>query len=69
MAEPQIAFNLAAVLESSECAPWVRVSSSTADNLETALSMYERAEAGGIGRAGQNIRSVSAKILSKKGRS
>jgi len=36
-----------------------------ADNLETALKMYERAKKGGIDRAAQNIRNVGAKILAK----
>ncbi|RXK40005.1 hypothetical protein M231_02645 [Tremella mesenterica] len=50
--DPEIAFNLAAVLEST-------------NNLETALKLYRRAEKGGISRAGQNIRSVSAKLLTQ----
>jgi len=30
------------------------------------LKLYEKAEKGGIERAAQNVRSVSAKILAKK---
>jgi hypothetical protein len=41
------------------------VADESADNLETALKMYERAKNGGIERAAQNIRNVGAKILSK----
>ncbi|ORX37227.1 hypothetical protein BD324DRAFT_650833 [Kockovaella imperatae] len=52
--DPEVAFNLAAILEST-------------GNLEASLKMYERAEKGGIERAGQNIRSVSAKILAGSG--
>lgn len=37
----------------------------SADNLETALKMYERAKNGGIDRAAMNIRNVGAKILAK----
>lgn len=37
-----------------------------ADNLETSLKMYERAQKGGIERASQNVRNVGAKILAKK---
>jgi hypothetical protein len=36
-----------------------------ADNLETALKMYEKAKNGGIERAAQNIRNVGAKIITK----
>jgi uncharacterized protein YggU (UPF0235/DUF167 family) len=36
-----------------------------ANNLEPALKLYEKAQKGGIERAAQNIRNVSAKILSK----
>ena len=40
-----------------------------AGNLDSSLKMYERAEQGGIARAAQNIRSVSAKILTAQGKS
>ncbi|KAK1925872.1 TPR-like protein [Papiliotrema laurentii] len=50
--DAEIAFNLAAILEST-------------DNLEPALKLYEKALQGGIERAAQNVRSVSAKILAK----
>ncbi|KAK4683591.1 hypothetical protein P7C73_g6647, partial [Tremellales sp. Uapishka_1] len=51
--DPEIAFNLAAVLEST-------------DNLETALTLYQKALKLGIERAAQNVRSVGAKILAQK---
>ncbi|TYJ58330.1 hypothetical protein B9479_000876 [Cryptococcus floricola] len=51
--DPEIAFNLAAVLES-------------AGKLDTALTLYQKAEAGGIDRAAQNVRNVSAKLLGEK---
>jgi hypothetical protein len=38
----------------------------TANNLEPALKLYEKAQKGGIDRAAQNIRNVSAKILGQK---
>jgi hypothetical protein len=41
------------------------VTNNPADNLETALKMYERAKKGGIDRAAMNIRNVGAKILAK----
>ena len=41
------------------------VTDKLADNLETALKMYERAKNGGIDRAAMNIRNVGAKILAK----
>jgi hypothetical protein len=41
------------------------VTNKPADNLETALKMYERAKNGGIDRAAMNIRNVGAKILAK----
>lgn len=37
-----------------------------ADNLEPALALYERSAAGGVERAQQNVRNISAKILGKK---
>ena len=43
----------------------MQVANVSADNLETALKMYERAKKGGIDRAAQNIRNVGAKILAK----
>ena len=39
-----------------------------ADNLDTALTLYEKAQKGGVERAAQNIRSISAKILAKRAR-
>ncbi|WVF69003.1 hypothetical protein IAT40_003777 [Kwoniella sp. CBS 6097] len=51
--DPEIAFNLAAVLEST-------------GNLETALTLYKKAQSGGIERAAQNVRNVSAKILGQR---
>ncbi|KAI9634678.1 uncharacterized protein MKK02DRAFT_37555 [Dioszegia hungarica] len=51
--DPEIAFNLAAVLEST-------------GSLEHALKLYKRAEDGGISRAKQNIISISAKIMGQK---
>lgn len=38
----------------------------SAGSLDHALKLYKRAENGGIERAKQNIRSVSAKILGQK---
>jgi TPR repeat protein len=62
--DPEIAFNLAAVLESSK---YIRVNPlMTADNLDHALSLYKRAAEGGVERAQQNIRNISAKILGKQ---
>lgn len=40
-----------------------------ADNLDHALSLYKRAAEGGVERAQQNIRNVSAKILGKQAKS
>jgi hypothetical protein len=37
-----------------------------ANNLETALNLYEKAQKGGIERASQNIRNISAKILANR---
>lgn len=37
-----------------------------ADKLEMALQMYKKAQEGGIDRAAQNIRNVSAKLLGMK---
>ncbi|WVR06519.1 hypothetical protein IAU60_003550 [Kwoniella sp. DSM 27419] len=51
--DPEIAFNLAAVLEST-------------GNLETALTLYKKAHSGGIDRAAQNVRNVSAKIIGQR---
>ncbi|RSH87976.1 uncharacterized protein EHS24_000499 [Apiotrichum porosum] len=51
--DPEVAFNLAAVLEST-------------DSLETALTLYRKAQAGGIERAAANVRNVGAKILAKQ---
>ncbi|KIR27447.1 hypothetical protein I309_03653 [Cryptococcus deuterogattii LA55] len=51
--DPEIAFNLAAVLEST-------------GNLDTALTLYKKAQSGGIERAAQNVRNVSAKLLGQK---
>lgn len=51
--DPEIQYNLAAVLEACE-------------QLEEALVAYKRALEGGIQRAEQNIRNCSAKILSAK---
>lgn len=51
--DPEIQYNLAAVLEACE-------------QLEEALVAYKRALEGGIQRAEQNIRNCSAKILGAK---
>ncbi|OCF35132.1 hypothetical protein I316_03173 [Kwoniella heveanensis BCC8398] len=51
--DPEIAFNLAAVLEST-------------GNLDTALTLYKKAQSGGIERAAQNVRNVSAKIIGQR---
>ncbi|KDN53351.1 TPR-like protein [Tilletiaria anomala UBC 951] len=51
--DPEIQYNLAAVLEAVE-------------QLEEALIAYKRAFDGGIERASQNIRNVNAKILSAR---
>ncbi|WVO18092.1 hypothetical protein L204_105793 [Cryptococcus depauperatus] len=51
--DAEIAFNLAAVLEST-------------GNLEQALTLYRKAESGGIDRASQNLRNISAKIMAQK---
>lgn len=51
--DPEIQYNLAAVLEACE-------------QLEEALVAYKRALDGGIQRAEQNIRNCSAKILGAK---
>lgn len=51
--DPEIQYNLAAVLEACE-------------QLEDALTAYKRALDGGIQRAEQNIRNCSAKLLSAK---
>lgn len=50
--DPEIAFNLAAVLEAT-------------GQLEEALTYYKRAEENGVERAAMHIRNVSAKILGK----
>ncbi|WWD18655.1 hypothetical protein CI109_103108 [Kwoniella shandongensis] len=54
--DAEIAFNLAAVLEST-------------GNLETALTLYKKAQEGGIDRAAQNVRNVSAKIIGQRAKS
>ncbi|WVN90554.1 uncharacterized protein L203_105793 [Cryptococcus depauperatus CBS 7841] len=51
--DAEIAFNLAAILEST-------------GNLEQALTLYRKAESGGIDRASQNLRNISAKIMAQK---
>lgn len=51
--DPEIAFNLAAVLEAT-------------GRLEEALEHYKRSEANGVHRASMHIRNVSAKILAQK---
>ncbi|GHJ88441.1 hypothetical protein NliqN6_4843 [Naganishia liquefaciens] len=51
--DPEIAFNLAAVLEST-------------GNNEPALTLYEKAVSLGIERAQQNVRNVKAKIVAAK---
>ena len=43
-----------------------QLTNDAADNLEPALKLYEKALEGGIERASQNVRSISAKILTKK---
>nr|ODN85323.1 hypothetical protein L203_04931 [Cryptococcus depauperatus CBS 7841] len=68
--DAEIAFNLAAILESS----MFRLAKSqvlitvldTAGNLEQALTLYRKAESGGIDRASQNLRNISAKIMAQK---
>ncbi|WWC88646.1 uncharacterized protein L201_003559 [Kwoniella dendrophila CBS 6074] len=54
--DPEIAFNLAAVLEST-------------NQLEPALTLYKKAQSGGIERAAQNVRNVSAKIIGQRAKS
>ncbi|WWC62787.1 uncharacterized protein I303_105384 [Kwoniella dejecticola CBS 10117] len=51
--DPEIAFNLAAILEST-------------GQLEPALTLYKKAQSGGIDRAAQNVRNVSAKIIGER---
>ncbi|KAN0088514.1 hypothetical protein V8E55_005571 [Tylopilus felleus] len=51
--DPEIAFNLAAVLEA-------------AGQLEEALEYYKRSQENGVDRAAMHIRNVSAKILGKQ---
>ncbi|KAF9245273.1 hypothetical protein BU15DRAFT_58893 [Melanogaster broomeanus] len=51
--DPEIAFNLAAVLEAT-------------GQLEEALQYYKRSKENGVERAAMHIRNVSAKILGKK---
>jgi len=51
--DPEIAFNLAAVLEAT-------------GQLEEALKQYKRSKEYGVERAAMHIRNVSAKILGKK---
>jgi len=51
--DPEIAFNLAAVLEAT-------------GRLEEALTQYKRSQAYGVERAAMHIRNVSAKILGQK---
>ncbi|KAJ9106217.1 hypothetical protein QFC21_001361 [Naganishia friedmannii] len=51
--DPEIAFNLAAVLEST-------------GNNEPALKLYEKAVSLGVDRAQQNVRNVKAKIVAAK---
>lgn len=51
--DPEIAFNLAAVLEAT-------------DQLDESLKYYQRALDAGVERAGMHMRNVSAKILGKK---
>ncbi|KAJ9112170.1 hypothetical protein QFC20_002351 [Naganishia adeliensis] len=51
--DPEIAFNLAAVLEST-------------GNNEPALTLYEKAVSLGVDRAEQNVRNVKAKIAAAK---
>ncbi|WRT67956.1 uncharacterized protein IL334_004930 [Kwoniella shivajii] len=54
--DPEIAFNLAAVLEST-------------GQLEPSLTLYKKAHSGGIERAAQNVRNVSAKIIGERAKS
>ncbi|WVW84870.1 hypothetical protein I302_106905 [Kwoniella bestiolae CBS 10118] len=54
--DPEIAFNLAAVLEST-------------GQLEPSLTLYKKAQSGGIERAAQNVRNVSAKIIGERAKS
>ncbi|BEJ12174.1 hypothetical protein CspHIS471_0206340 [Cutaneotrichosporon sp. HIS471] len=51
--DPEIQFNLAAVLEST-------------DQLDTALTLYRKALSGGVERALANIRNIGGKILAKR---
>ncbi|KAJ3731705.1 hypothetical protein DFJ43DRAFT_1132240 [Lentinula guzmanii] len=51
--DPEIAFNLAAVLEATE-------------NLEESLEYYKKCEAYGIERAKMHIRNVTAKLLARR---
>ncbi|KAL7420774.1 hypothetical protein Q5752_004726 [Cryptotrichosporon argae] len=51
--DPEIQFNLAAILEST-------------GKLDTALALYRRAHAGGIERAAANIRNLGGKILAQR---
>ncbi|KAJ3994935.1 hypothetical protein F5050DRAFT_1809151 [Lentinula boryana] len=51
--DPEIAFNLAAVLEATE-------------NLEESLEYYKKCEAYGIDRAKMHIRNVTAKLLARR---
>ncbi|GMK55150.1 hypothetical protein CspeluHIS016_0202060 [Cutaneotrichosporon spelunceum] len=51
--DPEVQFNLAAVLEST-------------DQLDTALTLYRKALEGGIERALPNIRNIGGKILAKR---
>ncbi|KAF9221363.1 TPR-like protein [Gyrodon lividus] len=51
--DPEIAFNLAAVLEAT-------------GQLEEALKHYKRSQENGVERAAMHVRNVSAKILGKK---
>lgn len=62
--DPEIQYNLAAVLESSELLKGRTLT--TDDKLETALTLYKKALAGGIERAENNVRNVGGKILAKK---
>ncbi|GJJ11247.1 hypothetical protein Clacol_005479 [Clathrus columnatus] len=54
--DPEIAFNLAAVLEAN----------ATGGYLERALEHYKRAEKYGVKKAAMHIRNISAKILGQK---
>jgi len=51
--DPEIAFNLAAVLEAT-------------GRLEEALAQYKRSKEQGVDRAAMHIRNVSAKILGQR---